>query len=69
LVIQFLRVTTAKKVPFCPRLPRKPDNAWERSPLAKYSSIEAEPIRSYKKSGNGKYKLVAHVGAGDLTLK
>jgi hypothetical protein len=26
-------------------------------------------FRSFEKSGNGKYKLVAHVGAGDLTLK
>jgi hypothetical protein len=40
-------------------------------------SIEAEPFgetrgglfRSFEKSGSGKYKLVAHVGAGDLTLK
>lgn len=39
--------------------------------------IEAEPFgeshgglfRSFEKSGSGKYKLVAHVGAGDLTLK
>jgi hypothetical protein len=39
--------------------------------------IDAEPFgenhgglfRSFEKSGNGKYKLVAHVGAGDLTLK
>jgi len=38
--------------------------------------IEAEPFgeshgglfRSFKKSGSGKYKLVAHVGAGELTL-
>ena len=26
-------------------------------------------FRSFEKSGGGKYKLVAHVGAGDLTLK
>jgi hypothetical protein len=26
-------------------------------------------FRSFEKSGSGKYKLVAHVGAGDLTLK
>jgi len=26
-------------------------------------------FRSFQKSGNGKYRLVAHVGAGDLTLK
>jgi hypothetical protein len=26
-------------------------------------------FRSFEKSGNGKYKLVAHVGAGDLTLE
>lgn len=26
-------------------------------------------FRSFKKSGNGKYKLYAHVGAGDLTLR
>ena len=26
-------------------------------------------FRSFKKSGNGKYSLYAHVGAGDLTLK
>jgi hypothetical protein len=40
-------------------------------------AIEAEPFgesrgglfRSFEKSGHGKYKLVAHVGAGDLTLK
>lgn len=40
-------------------------------------SIEAEPfgesrgglLRSFEKSGSGDYKLVAHVGAGDLTLK
>jgi hypothetical protein len=40
-------------------------------------SIEAAPFgesrgglfRSFEKSGHGKYKLVAHVGAGDLTLK
>lgn len=40
-------------------------------------AIEAEPFgesrgglfRSFEKSGAGKYKLVAHVGAGDLTLK
>jgi hypothetical protein len=40
-------------------------------------AIEAEPFgesrgglfRSFEKSGNGKYKLIAHVGAGDLTLK
>jgi hypothetical protein len=40
-------------------------------------AIEAEPFgesrgglfRSFEKSGSGKYKLVAHVGAGDLTLK
>jgi len=40
-------------------------------------AIEAEPFgeehgglfRSFEKSGGGKYKLVAHVGAGDLTLK
>ena len=39
--------------------------------------IDAEPFgenrgglfRSFEKSGSGKYKLVAHVGAGDLTLK
>jgi hypothetical protein len=39
--------------------------------------IEAAPFgeshgglfRSFEKSGNGKYKLVAHVGAGDLTLQ
>ncbi len=39
-------------------------------------AIEAQPFgeshgglfRSFEKSGNGKYKLVAHVGAGDLTL-
>jgi hypothetical protein len=39
--------------------------------------IDAEPFgqyhgglfRLFKKSGNGKYKLVAHVGADDLTLK
>jgi hypothetical protein len=39
--------------------------------------IEAAPFgeshgglfRSFEKSGNGKYKLVAHVGAGDLTLR
>ena len=39
--------------------------------------IEAAPFgesrgglfRSFEKSGSGKYKLVAHVGAGDLTLK
>jgi hypothetical protein len=38
--------------------------------------IEAKPFgesrgglfRSFKKSGTGKYKLVAHVGAGELTL-
>lgn len=40
-------------------------------------AIEAEPFgesrgglfRSFEKSGSGKYKLVAHVGAADLTLK
>jgi hypothetical protein len=40
-------------------------------------SIEAEPFgedhgglfRSFEKSGSGKYRLVAHVGAGDLTLE
>jgi hypothetical protein len=40
-------------------------------------AIEAEPFgesrgglfRSFEKSGSGKYKLIAHVGAGDLTLK
>jgi hypothetical protein len=40
-------------------------------------SIEANPFgesrgglfRSFEKFGSGKYKLVAHVGAGDLTLK
>jgi hypothetical protein len=40
-------------------------------------AIEAEPFgeshgglfRSFEKSGSGKYKLVAHVGAGELTLK
>jgi hypothetical protein len=26
-------------------------------------------FRSFEKSGNGKYKLIAHVGAGDLTLR
>ncbi len=26
-------------------------------------------FRSFQKSGNGKYKLHAHVGAGDLTLR
>lgn len=26
-------------------------------------------FRSFEKSGNGKYRLTAHVGAGDLTLK
>lgn len=39
--------------------------------------IEAEPFgeshgglfRSFHKSGTGKYKLVAHVGAGELTLR
>jgi hypothetical protein len=39
--------------------------------------IEAAPFgesrgglfRSFEKSGSGKYKLIAHVGAGDLTLK
>lgn len=39
--------------------------------------IEAPPFgedhgglfRSFRKSGNGKYKLHAHVGAGDLTLR
>jgi hypothetical protein len=39
--------------------------------------IDAEPFgenhgglfRSFEKSGNGKYKLFAHVGAGNLTLK
>jgi hypothetical protein len=45
-VIQFLRVTTAKKVPFCTSLPRKLDNAWEKSAFAKYSSIEVQTIRS-----------------------
>jgi hypothetical protein len=38
--------------------------------------IDAKPFgeshgglfRSFEKSGNGKYKLMAHVGAGDLTL-
>ena len=40
-------------------------------------SISAEPFgenhdgmfRSFEKSGSGKYRLVAHVGAGDLTLE
>jgi hypothetical protein len=40
-------------------------------------AIDAEPFgedhgglfRSFEKSGNGKYKLYAHVGAGNLTLK
>jgi hypothetical protein len=40
-------------------------------------AIEAEPFgesrgglfRSFEKSGSGQYKLLAHVGAGDLTLK
>jgi hypothetical protein len=40
-------------------------------------AIEAEPFRetrgglfrSFEKTGSGKYKLVAHVGAGDLTLR
>jgi hypothetical protein len=40
-------------------------------------SIQAAPFgetrgglfRSFEKSGAGKYKLIAHVGAGDLTLK
>lgn len=40
-------------------------------------AIEAKPFgesrgglfRSFEKSGSGKYKLIAHVGAGDLTLK
>jgi hypothetical protein len=40
-------------------------------------AIEAEPFgesrggmfRSFEKSGSGQYKLFAHVGAGDLTLK
>jgi hypothetical protein len=40
-------------------------------------AIEASPFgeshggmfRSFEKSGRGKYKLVAHVGAGDLTLR
>jgi hypothetical protein len=40
-------------------------------------AIEAAPFgetrggifRSFEKSGKGRYKLVAHVGAGDLTLK
>jgi hypothetical protein len=40
-------------------------------------AIEAAPFgesrgglfRSFEKTGSGKYKLVAHVGAGDLTLK
>jgi hypothetical protein len=39
--------------------------------------LEAEPFgeshgglfRSFRKEGNGKYKLHAHVGAGDLTLR
>jgi hypothetical protein len=39
--------------------------------------IEAAPFgesrgglfRSFERSGSGKYKLIAHVGAGDLTLK
>jgi hypothetical protein len=26
-------------------------------------------FRSFEKSGNGKYRLHAHVGAGDLTLR
>jgi hypothetical protein len=26
-------------------------------------------FRSFHKEGNGKYKLYAHVGAGDLTLR
>jgi hypothetical protein len=26
-------------------------------------------FRSFRKSGTGKYKLVAHVGAGELTLR
>ena len=41
-----------------------------------FGEIEAKPFgesrgglfRSFKKSGTGKYKLVAHVGAGELTL-
>jgi hypothetical protein len=40
-------------------------------------SIEAEPFgeshggmfRSFSKSGNGEYRLVAHVGSGDLSLR
>jgi hypothetical protein len=40
-------------------------------------SIEAEPFReshggifrSFSKSGNGKYRLVAQVGSGDLSLR
>lgn len=40
-------------------------------------AIEAEPFgesrgglfRSFEKSGGGRYKLLAHVGSGDLTLK
>jgi hypothetical protein len=40
-------------------------------------AIQAEPFgesrgglfRSFEKSGSGKYKLIAHIGAGDLTLK
>ena len=40
-------------------------------------AIDARPFgesrgglfRSFEKSGNGKYTLVVHVGAGDLTLK
>ena len=40
-------------------------------------AIEASPFgeshgglfRSFEKFGKGKYKLMAHVGAGDLTLK
>jgi hypothetical protein len=40
-------------------------------------SVHAQPFgeerdgvfRSFEKSGSGKYKLVAHVGAGDLSLK
>ena len=39
--------------------------------------IEAKPFgedhgglfRSFEKTGNGKYRLHAHVGAGDLTLR
>jgi len=37
----------------------------EASPFGEYHS---GLFRSFKKSGSGKYKLHAHVGAGDLTL-